>query len=138
MNLAERRAKKAEYMRKYMRKQRKLYPEKVRAWENKWDLAHPERVREAARLRMAKWTKSNPEKYSRIQKKSRQRNALHCQARTAVRNALAAKNITKPEKCQSCGRECKPQAHHHRGYARKYWLDVLWLCKCCHCKSHKN
>lgn len=53
-------------------------------------------------------------------------------ARTVVGNALRDGKIVRPGSCQTCGKSCKPQAHHYRGHAPEFHLDVEWLCRTCH------
>lgn len=57
-------------------------------------------------------------------------------ARSKVTNALRRGDLVRPSTCSRCQRLCKPQAHHHRGYAEEFWLDVIWLCKRCHTAEH--
>jgi hypothetical protein len=47
-------------------------------------------------------------------------------ARYAVSNAVRDGRLVKGP-CQECG-TWLVQAHHHKGYEREYWLDVVWLC----------
>lgn len=42
--------------------------------------------------------------------------------------------ISKP--CVMCGR--KAQAHHYKGYDRKNWLDIKWLCSKHHSGEHET
>lgn len=37
--------------------------------------------------------------------------------------------------CEVC-KDCKTEAHHHKGYAKEFWLDVKWLCKKHHDEQH--
>lgn len=62
------------------------------------------------------------------------------QAYDAVKYALKVGNLIRPKRCEQCreipfprldGRS-RLQAHHHKGYAKKYRLDVRWLCAYCH------
>jgi hypothetical protein len=53
-------------------------------------------------------------------------------ARQCVNNAVNRGKLRRPTRCGACGSACRPQAHHHRGYARRFWLDVAWLCAGCH------
>lgn len=54
-------------------------------------------------------------------------------ARKAVAYAVATTGgIFREEICAHCGKGGKTEAHHHRGYAREFWLDVVWLCPPCH------
>ena len=43
--------------------------------------------------------------------------------------------IFKPDSCKLCNTPHEPsglQPHHHLGYAREHWLDVIWVCTECH------
>lgn len=57
---------------------------------------------------------------------------LKFQARLAISDRISRGVIIRPKNCQKCGRTCKPEAHHHKGYAPEHRLDVLWLCGDCH------
>lgn len=86
--------------------------------------AKPEYERE----RKAKWRKKNKEAADRI------RRAGH-----AVETALQAGRIPKGANCTSCGTDKrKLEAHHHHGYDRKNWLEIVWLCPPCHRKAEKR
>jgi len=56
----------------------------------------------------------------------------HVQVRQAVQKGI----LTRPEYCETCGRKARLQAHHHKGYEKKYSLDVKWLCSSCHHRVH--
>lgn len=54
-------------------------------------------------------------------------------ARRAVRTAVEAGRLIRPERCSlffPLYPICKGQieGHHHLGYDREHWLDVQWLC----------
>jgi hypothetical protein len=53
-------------------------------------------------------------------------------ARRALQYALKTGKVVKPNVCALCGKPDKLQAHHHRGYAEEFRLDVTWLCSPCH------
>lgn len=55
-------------------------------------------------------------------------------ARFAVRDAVVAGKLVRPSICPNCKKiPTRPvQAHHHNGYDREHWLDVVWLCNACH------
>jgi hypothetical protein len=55
-------------------------------------------------------------------------------ANIIVGNAIRDKRLIRPNKCSSCGIDCKPQGH-HCDYA--YPLVVTWLCTQCHANWHK-
>lgn len=59
-------------------------------------------------------------------------------ASLALRKAVR-RGIVKPahqQDCILCGRRAQ-DLHHHNGYDREHWLDVVPLCKACHRKQHK-
>ena len=63
-------------------------------------------------------------------------------AHKAVKDALERGDIERPATCQNCGRrpgrqggKAQIHAHHHRGYAAKNKLNVVWLCSICHNSS---
>lgn len=53
----------------------------------------------------------------------------------AVNNALRDGRLTRPNKCESCGKSEKLQAHHD-DYGKP--LAVRWLCIPCHGKAHRK
>lgn len=55
-------------------------------------------------------------------------------AREAIKQALKTGTIVK-KSCASC-KNTITQAHHHRGYAKTRWLDVVWLCQEHHLLAH--
>ena len=55
-------------------------------------------------------------------------------ANIMVGNAIRDGRLIRPNKCSSCGIDCKPHGH-HCDYA--YPLDVTWLCTKCHADWHK-
>lgn len=58
-------------------------------------------------------------------------------AHGAVKRALARGEIVRPEACPECGAtERRIEAHHHRGYAPEFHLDIIWLCTPCHQALH--
>ena len=52
-------------------------------------------------------------------------------ARHAVEEALKRGDLKRPAKCTECGKTADTQAHHHKGYDEKHWLDVVWVCNAC-------
>ena len=63
------------------------------------------------------------------------------QAHQAVHRAIASGVLVPPERCSKCGRVPSSErrraieGHHHNGYAREHWLDVVWLCTRCHVRT---
>ena len=106
---------------------------------------------EACQKRRAAWRTKNPEKvkiyvrrYAESEKgkratqiagrRQRLLNGTHLKARGAVRTALARNDLNKSS-CKKCG-DIKVEAHHFKGYQKKNWLKVKWLCRKCHRQQH--
>ena len=51
---------------------------------------------------------------------------------TAIRNGILSR--IKTLRC-ACGNQAH-HYHHHKGYAKKHWLDVIPVCAKCHNKAH--
>lgn len=56
-------------------------------------------------------------------------------AHNAVSNAIRDGRLKRRTSCESCGVECRADAH-HCDYSKP--LDVKWLCKSCHVEWHKH
>lgn len=128
--------------------------DKARAAARRWAKRHPEKVREMAAkyveenrplvlARRKAWRDRNPDKtakHSRTYRASEKGKAQQVfakesgrlRARNAVAQALRSGALVKPSRCSRCGSRKRVEAHHHRGYAREYRLDVVWLCSWCH------
>lgn len=54
-------------------------------------------------------------------------------ARSALNEAVRSGKINRPRTCSTpgCGNS-NVTAHHHNGYDREHWFDVIWLCLICH------
>src|SRR5579872_5237587 len=50
-------------------------------------------------------------------------------AHAAVHKAILSGKLVRPDRCQLCWIECKPQGHHQDHFNQ---LDVIWLCDTCH------
>ncbi len=68
----------------------------------------------------------------------RERFPERSKARIAVGHAVRDGRLFRPSSCSNCGKKCRPEGHHHKGYARENWLDVVWLCKPCHTQADKE
>jgi len=77
--------------------------------------------------------RANPEQH-RVDGRARyKQNAIAFKAKVAVARAVERGQLEKPQEgtpC-ACGRVEPLVAHHHRGLARKHWLDVVWRCRSC-------
>jgi hypothetical protein len=57
----------------------------------------------------------------------------------SVARAVAVGKLVKPKLCPVCCIEGRRiEAHHHAGYARENWLNVVWRCRQCHTLEHKR
>lgn len=56
----------------------------------------------------------------------------HCRAGWVVTLAGEAGKIIKPTACSRCGSGGRIEGHHHNGYDKEHYLDVVWLCHPCH------
>lgn len=54
-------------------------------------------------------------------------------ARKKLKRAVQSGKLTRPERCEACGRPGRIDGHHD-DYARP--LDVRWLCTTCHRSAH--
>lgn len=88
---------------------------------------------EAERQRRYWATPKGKERSLRAVRKALKDHPERFAAREAVRRAVA-KGALPPVRSQSCVhcRGAAQQYHHHRGYARAQWLEVLPICRLCH------
>lgn len=56
-------------------------------------------------------------------------------ARNAVRLAIKAGKMTRPDRCSACGAVGDVHGHHD-DYSKR--LDVRWLCPPCHTDAHRG
>lgn|SRR6185295_12523145 len=72
----------------------------------------------------------------------RKRNRLKDCIRSRLKYAIRHGKLIRPKVCSQCLQESKRiTAHHHKGYAPEFALDVIWLCVPCHVKAelhHSN
>jgi len=112
---------------------KKKNPSKVRAKDRKY--YHEG----GGKKKNEEWKKKNPERAREILKKSEAKNRIKVKARQAVRNAIRKGEIRKPAKCQGCGKETTElDAHHYKGYIKRHWLDIKWICEDCHGKTRRK
>jgi hypothetical protein len=67
--------------------------------------------------------------------KWREKNPRAVRAHSLVNKALVRGKLKRPDKCQQCGKRCKPHAH-HEDYEKP--LEVIWLCPPCHKIHHEE
>jgi hypothetical protein len=132
---------------RYYRRNKK----KCLAMYNAWEAAHPEKVREyqtryhrrhrAKRLaaNRAYWRRHRlalTEKKRQCRNQNRAEYLERHRAVSAVYYAIKRGRIIRPMKCSNCELKCKPDAHHHRGYAKEHHLEIVWLCRSCHTQAN--
>lgn len=115
-----------EWRRDHQTRNRKEISQKSRKyWEDN------ERVRDKAK----KWQARNREIINASVKRHNERNPLKMASRRYLRTAIESGIIIRPDKCVTCFKECKPEAH-HEDYMKP--LEVVWLCRSCHGKEHRK
>lgn len=104
--------------------------------KNKDKIAQRRRTPEA-RIKMnilvKSWREKNKERFFETQKLRRQRNKQKINAVTLIGKHLRRGKIQRPNQCEKCMKECKPDGHHD-DYNKPH--DVRWLCKICHYHEH--
>lgn len=112
---------------------RNLWRQKNRERENakarKWDRDRYWRNPDAARARMARQWRENPEVFQRARKRAAQKWPERDKARRAIYYLVSTGVITRPDRCEKCGASGKIEAH-HEDYSDP--LRVQWLCLKCH------
>ena len=81
------------------------------------------------------WRNKNKEKFKIYIDKSNEKYPQRLRARKILNYHINIGNMTRPNKCSNCLKECKPEAH-HTNYERA--LDVQWLCRSCHGFEHRK
>lgn len=133
-NTPEEKAKKQSYDKRYYRK----HSEKKKAISREWRQTHPEEVEEQRKkYRERKIELSKTPEYKVSMARSRKKyiiaNPEKNQAHIILNNAIASGKITR-KPCEKCG-EAKAEGH-HEDYSKP--LEVIWLCRKCHCNYHKE
>lgn len=54
-------------------------------------------------------------------------------AHSKLKYAIKTGKTKRPDDCSKCYKKCKPEGH-HPDYDKP--LEVIWLCKKCHCELH--
>ena len=78
--------------------------------------------------------KKTNQDFQRIEKEKKERTIIKG-SHKKVADAIAKEIIKRKIKCEACG-QIKPLVAHHKDYSRP--LDIVWLCKSCHMKEHRN
>lgn len=97
-------------------------PERQKEYLRKWNKDHPDYLKN--------WEKENPDKsYKARYYRYVDNNRKKVNARNLLHYAVKTGKLIRPDKCDSCGFKCKPEAD-HEDYSKP--LMVTWLCKACH------
>lgn len=97
--------------------------ERAKAWRKQyWRKTKDSEPRKSARRDYMRWL-YNTDPIYRIKAK----------ARSLVAHALKSGKLTRPDRCEQCGRVGEVEGHHYAGYwPRSTWLMLRWLCLPCH------
>lgn len=57
-------------------------------------------------------------------------------AGNAIHSAIKSGEL-ETKNCQVCD-DPKSEAHHYKGYDKKNWFNVNWLCRTCHKREHER
>lgn len=79
------------------------------------------------------WRLANPERFAETEKARRLKDRPKELARSYIYKQISRGKLVKPNQCEKCMKECKPEAH-HGDYDKP--LEVRWLCKICHNHVH--
>ena len=86
------------------------------------------------------WKIKNKEKHTKnriIQnKKYIRNNPIKRSVQDKVYYAVKTGKLIKPERCEYCNRKAQRIEGHHEDYSKP--LDVIWLCRSCHGKIHRQ
>jgi hypothetical protein len=94
------------------------------------------------KIRRSLWTLKNQDKVKiDVLKQQKIYRLIHrdkVTARQKLHKKIRDGEIIKKDKCELCGiANVKIQGHHYKGYSKKNWYNVQWLCKSCHVKADK-
>jgi len=130
----------------YLRQWRIRNLDQVHANEKKYRESHlagsrarQKRYRDTEKGRANKKAYRMTEGHKRSQAMGQFRHALNypekLAARMIVALALRAGVLVRPDVCEMCHENPKPQAH-HEDYSKP--VDVMWLCSKCHIELHRK
>lgn len=89
--------------------------------------------RELRRKIYRKYLYANRDKANKWQLEWRKNHKIEARAHRMIRDHVRRGNIIRPNECEICKLECKPDGH-HTDYSKP--LEVMWLCKTCHAHQH--
>lgn len=86
-------------------------------------------------VRKYRATKTGRENQRKAVAKSQKKNSKKTNARARTHYYVIKGTILKADKCQECNSK-ETLFIHHNNYDDAF--DILWLCRNCHCKKHKQ
>jgi Bacillus phage endonuclease len=101
-------------------------PQKSVEAVRRYRLTHPHVYLGVSRRYYASNSAAVVTRTTNYKRRNRDKHAAH----TMVSNAILLGLMVRPKYCSNCGRACRPDGHHHKGYQCP--LDVVWLCRKCH------
>ena len=107
-----------------------------RMCQRAYDREYVKRKPEKARAKEARYRAANTAAISARRRRYLAMNGHKKAARDAVRRAMLSGRLSRPGRCSSCRRACKPHAHHD-SYLPAAQLKVKWLCRSCHARWHR-
>lgn len=112
------------------------YPEKERERQRDWRAKNLEKYQKHKREYFQKRKKSlSPDKWRSMRRKAYYNQPLEARkAHDKINNSIRAGRFKRPPTCSKCNSK-RPEAH-HEDYSKP--LDVLWLCRACHMRHHRN
>lgn len=84
-----------------------------------------------------KWALENSAKVRASIVKYNRRYPQRIKAYMYLNNAVRDGKIQRSLICDVCGNAGKIEAHHYKGYAKRFWFNVQWMCKVCHGKTRR-
>ena len=130
----------------YAKRVRAANPEKIRELSKKSyykhreeisqrrkEKAHTAEAREKNNERQRKWRIEKRENYNALMVYRRAKNKEKTIARNKLTAAIQKGTLMRPKTCSLCKKEDLIEAH-HPDYSKP--LEVLWVCRKCHCKIH--
>lgn len=113
----------------------KKYSSKHYATKRKKTLEEINFLKEMAIKSQIEWKSLSEERKKEWEKEYRTREDVKAKdkARSTLENALLGEQIRRPNKCEICNVECKPEGHHF-DYSKP--LFVQWVCNKCHNQIH--
>ena len=103
--------------------------DKVAKWAKRWAEKNPQKKRDS-------WNNWYRENGGREKRTEYNKERIHkLRANWAVKQAIRKGSLKRPKVCQCCKKKSdRIESHHHKGYEKEFWLDVMWVCTKCHKK----